>query len=644
MEKLDKQEKLARLEKEYQNLPKGSLSIQTRNGSHYYYRSWREASGVKSEYIGKVSDIDESVINKLKKDLQRGKELSKEIIALRKELRAPKNNDGFSCHVSLGKDDPSLSAFANYKKRFIYSKLMRYLTSPVNSRICALYGLQRSGKTTLMKQAMIELNRRSVKNAYILADHTNKFSDISSDLKKLSEMGVNTVFIDEITACADFINMSDVLPNWYAGSMKIVIAGTDSLAISFASHRGLFDKVQLLNTTYVSYAEYVHLFGRKTIEDYMKREIVLYDQSDIAGNDLYKSTHAYLNDAIIKNIERSLMKTDDMPYEVLQGRVNVADIVYRIVNHNVHQFVLKVMNREFKPADLGSAAETLYKNNGISLEETINMPAISQKVQQALQIEEPKYRSAFITPDMLDQFRYYMSEMNIFAPDNRRVLLSSGSLSKQGEADNILLIPGLRWQIAAESIRNVIDDPAFNDFSEEEKDLILSKIEQSMYGEQVEELVRYDISQFYSFDTKRYLVAKLTANLPDTKYCEYDAAVIDKKEKTICLFEIKHGTIDLTNQKYSDAAGRHLLNQTVSSVLEKSYKIAGRFVLHNGLTKELKNGLRFINISDFLLHMKDYLDLSQQNQIKTITEKIAVGKEQAAAQSSNKDKQKDHSR
>ena len=49
-----------------------------------------------------------------------------------------------------------------YKKRFLYSQLYDYINkkmSPeLNSKVCCLYGMRRTGKTVMMHQAMREIN------------------------------------------------------------------------------------------------------------------------------------------------------------------------------------------------------------------------------------------------------------------------------------------------------------------------------------------------------------------------------------------------------------------------------------------------------------------------------------------------------
>ena len=64
----------------------------------------------------------------------------------------------YKTNVVLGDE---LKAFAEgvkkYEKRDCFCKLSRYLKCESNDRICIIYGLRRTGKTTMLRQAIGEL-------------------------------------------------------------------------------------------------------------------------------------------------------------------------------------------------------------------------------------------------------------------------------------------------------------------------------------------------------------------------------------------------------------------------------------------------------------------------------------------------------
>lgn len=55
----------------------------------------------------------------------------------------------------------------SFKTRDCFSQLMHYLKAPCDDKVCIVYGLRRTGKTTMLKQAIAELELERDKCAYI---------------------------------------------------------------------------------------------------------------------------------------------------------------------------------------------------------------------------------------------------------------------------------------------------------------------------------------------------------------------------------------------------------------------------------------------------------------------------------------------
>ena len=113
-------------------------------------------------------------------------------------------------------------------KKFIYGKDY--------TRVCAVYGLQSTGKRTVMLQAIADMSEEEfARTAYIKAKDTDTIQDVADDVHLLDKIGVEYVFVDEITCIKDFIDGAALLSDIYAMmGMKIVLTGTGSPAISSA--------------------------------------------------------------------------------------------------------------------------------------------------------------------------------------------------------------------------------------------------------------------------------------------------------------------------------------------------------------------------------------------------------------------------
>lgn len=205
----------------------------------------------------------------------------------------------------LGKDLVS----CNYKKeRYLIQDLMNYLYDRNSNRVCVLYGLRRTDKTVLMKQAIQHLLDNGIDNvAYITLTATQSIETVYKQLNNEIKRGIKYFFLDEITMVANFIQSSALLADKYAAQdIKIVLAGTDSFLLDLARRDQLYDRTVTINTSYISFKEYNYLFGSNILE-YIREGGVLYP--DNLYN--YESTHKYISTAITNNIINSLLRSNN---------------------------------------------------------------------------------------------------------------------------------------------------------------------------------------------------------------------------------------------------------------------------------------------------------------------------------------------
>ena len=156
-----------------------------------------------------------------------------------------------------------------------FAKLQRYLSADgdwARGRVCALYGVRSTGKTTMLLQAVDRLPEEAfAQAAYIKIEETDVMEDLISDLKALREENMRYVFIDEVTQMRDFIDSAAVLSDLYAMmGMKIVLSGDDSLGIWLAKDNELFDRIRIVHTTVLPFREYSRLMGAESIDVYLR--------------------------------------------------------------------------------------------------------------------------------------------------------------------------------------------------------------------------------------------------------------------------------------------------------------------------------------------------------------------------------------
>lgn len=303
--------KIIELEQEIALLPVGYISRKTINGKTRYYRQWTESGKVKSKYIR------EDEYGKISQAIARRKELQKQLKELKNQqsIKAELADD-YETNVLSG--ESLLTAcrqVQSYKKRDCFEQLEKYLYGNSYGRVCVVYGLRRTGKTTMLFQAMADLPIEQT--VYIKAHVTDTMAMLNRDLKKLSVRGYKYIFLDEVTLLEDFIDSAALFSDIYAmQGMKIVMSGTDSLGFWFAEHEELYDRVITIHTTFIPFREHSRLLDIHDIDEYIRYGGTLragevdFDDPDLNIEDASfrddESTRRYIDTAICKNIQHSL--------------------------------------------------------------------------------------------------------------------------------------------------------------------------------------------------------------------------------------------------------------------------------------------------------------------------------------------------
>ncbi len=145
--------------------------------------------------------------------------------------------------------------------RSMLRELMDYLNhdSPNNARVCTLYGLRRTGKTTLILQAIRKLLEQGVP-----ADRIGLFTGLRGDsfdelyLELEARPRLRYVFVDEIGFFSGLLQNGSYLYDTLVRlrGQKVVIAGTNLLALYVAEKQTLYDRCHVIRVPFLSFYEH----------------------------------------------------------------------------------------------------------------------------------------------------------------------------------------------------------------------------------------------------------------------------------------------------------------------------------------------------------------------------------------------------
>ena len=514
----------------------------------------------------------------------------------------PSQTTEFHTNVVTGAGLQALAnSVAKYGKRDCFSTLQKFVNGSYDGKICILYGLRQTGKTTLLFQMLSELPIE--KTAYIKVQTTDDMSRLTKDLKVLFELGYRYVFIDEITLLSDFIDTAAVLSDVFSMmGMKIVVSGTDSLGFAMANRDELYDRSVTIHTSFIPFREYARLLNIRSVDSYieyggtLKMENMSFDDPDAAFDEVAfrddESTRKYIDTAISRNIQHTLKNDHYGEYfnqlRELYEKGELTNVINRIVQHMNHRFVLRVVEDEFKSHDFGSAKELLLHDlpaERATVLYDVNEKQILERLKAIIEVKEKSETTVPITQEHIDKVKKYLLMLDLIVNCPERY--ESGK-----QAEHIVFSQsGMRYAIAKALVYSLMQDAYFASIPEADKAYITGKILDDVKGRMLEDIVLLEVRKTAP-STMEAFKFKFDAG------GEFDMVIYDKAGQNCRIYEIKHSTE--ANEKQT----LHLRDAEKCQIVEKRFgPISGKFVLYRG-KDTFAEGVQYLNVENFLCGLK----------------------------------------
>ena len=600
---MTKQEKILRIgeiEQELIKLPKGRVFYKAIKGKEQPYLQWSENGKSRTQYV-KVGERDEVF-----RQLELRSQLMKELEALKRmpaEKETLAEEAAFKTNVVIGKAlEDQIQSVKNYQTRDCYEKLQKFINAETFGKVCILYGLRRTGKTTLLFQLLAGLSTEErTKAVYIKARVTDRFADINADLKTLRSMGYQYAFLDEITLMEDFIDCASILSDIYAmQGMKIILSGTDSLGFWMAAGNELYDRAYMIHTTYIPFREYSRLLGIDDIDEYIRYGGTLMpgetnfddpdalDESSAFRDD--ETTRRYIDTAVCKNIQHSLACFENGNYfrhlRDLYEADELTSAINRIIESMNHQFLIRTLIIRFKSHDLGSAAQILQKETDpekqTDILEKIDKEAVTRRLMDLLEIRNQEDQKVGITKTHVAEIKEYLKALDLV------VDCPSETTIPEAEPNEYVLFtqPGMRFCQAQALVHVLMKDPLFRSFDEWEKKLATDKILEDVRGRMMEDIVLLDRVRSLPRGKRAF---KLILSRK-----EFDMAVYDTQQHTIEEYEIKHSRERAPEQR------QVLLDEELNKEVTAKYgKVTRKSVIYRG-KPGTEGPVEYCNAEDYL--------------------------------------------
>lgn len=505
---------------------------------------------------------------------------------------------GFFTNVKTGDDlIPLCNVVRSYKKRDCFKHLRSFITGDYSGRVCILYGLRRTGKTTLLLQMIGELPRE--KTAYIKVQTSSTMSDLTKDLEKLEKSGYRYIFIDEITLLEDFIDTAAVLSDIFSMmGMKIVLSGTDSLSFAMADRDELYDRNVMIHTSFIPFREYSRLLGIRSIDSYieyggtLKKENMGFDDDDMRSDEVSfrddESTRKYIDTAISRNIQNALKNNRFGSYfnslQELYDHGELTNAINRIVEDMNHRFLLSVVEREFKSHDLGSAKNLMLHEVPLPRAHVlsdVDEEQIVARLKAIIDVKEKQELSVPVTQAHIETVRKYLLMLDLICNCPYRA-------ENIGEQDHYIFTqPGMRYAIAKALVYSLMQDSYFSSVSERDRSYIIEKILSDVKGRMLEDIVLLETVKTLPSSKKAFQYRFAEGG-------EFDMVVYDSKTNDCSIFEVKH------SDKITADQTKHLNDEEKCAMIQRRYgQIKGKYVLYRGETRKAGN-VDYVNVEEYL--------------------------------------------
>ena len=586
-------ERIRDLEMAIAALPVGYISRKTINGKIKKYHQWTEDGKKKSKYL------DDDAASEMEILIEERRNLEQELRELKKSLPdslRKKNIAGnvFRTSVLIGDAlKRYVDPIRSLQRRDCFDMLEDYLEREYTGKVFILYGLRRTGKTTLIKQAIASLSLSDFRRtAFIQVNPGDTLGDINVDLKWLSEKGYKNVFLDEGTFAVEFIEGAALLSEIYAASgMHIVLSGTDSLGFIFSESDELYDRCIMLHTTFIPYREFEKVLGISGIDEYIQ-----YGGTMSLGGKHYNeaatfktkaSTDEYIDSAIAKNIQHSLRYYQDGGHfrhlAELFEKNELTSAINRVVEDINHRFTIEVLTKDFISNDLAISRRNLRKDREkpTDILDRIDKETFTEGLRRMLEILNKEEQIVQITETHRIEIKEYLNLLDLTVD----ILTEFIPVRNEKIYRTAIAQPGMRYAQAESLVRQLLLDKEFQNISAKDRVFVLERIMNEIKGRMMEDIVILETMMA----SREKEVFKLQFAVG-----EFDMVIVDPAAITCEIYEIKH------SEKAVPEQYKNLIDKEKCKATEFRFgEIKRKAVIYRGEDKS-DGDIEYLNVEKYL--------------------------------------------
>lgn len=477
-----------------------------------------------------------------------------------------------------------------------------------DGNVLVLYGLRRTGKTTMVEQAF-SLYNGNEKCAFYEVQNGDDLGDIQDALVQEKENGISIICFDEVTKASDFVTNASVLADVFAKEgMKIILAGTDSLAFHLADSTELYDRTIQIRTTHITFAEHSKVLSVSDVDDYIEFGGLMSHGADRnSGVYSYESACKYLDSSVAENIVNSIQKSaednclDDLSIS------EVKTIIEKLVEVYGGRFDKKLAQRTLTSV---SVNDTPKRISASEIDADIINRLVSKEEKQIITKEFlPKINASgevrtIVTDTMLSRLKKYLINMDVLSATPLYSYEYNDTFGWTWDAgfEYYIVQPAIKYYHLQEGKNFFLTSSIYKDLTQYQRNLLAQKLDEKIKGDMLEQIVLFDVKA--DLNAESFDVLKPEFRINGQKKGEYDMLIYDRQQNGYWCFEIKHSERQIENQIV------HLQNEKFREVIDRQYGTRiNAYVLYRGKTAMSEFGVQYINVAKFLIAIHEFHDL-----------------------------------
>lgn len=473
---------------------------------------------------------------------------------------------------------------SNNERSFVNKDLVNFFNNSKN-KLAILYGIRRTGKTYGILQSIRDLINNGTdvsKIIYIAVRQNNSIFDIDlmSFVRKLIMcFNVKYIFIDEVTYTDGDLCCFNGLVS-LAKDYKIVMSGTCSYVFSLSLGQTIYDRVDLIDVSYISFEDFKKVFPHSTIDNYIHSGGILWGtEENFNSNKKLIHSNKYSENSIIQNLLAGFSRFRSLSYPNLYKLYQdeqedvIVSIIKRWLLRKICIFSKKEIFSVLTRLKESDKIRSYYRESEIYedylqdiFNNFINNLNKESKIDlTGFELDGKKDRKKFLQ-DLSDELREYLT--------------SIGCLFSIG--DNDYLLPILYYTCMSNELYDYVVSNVGDNFDKNILNLIYSTLKEFLY----EEIVRIEL--------EKRGIKTLKVRIRETK--EVDIVT------SSCLIEVKSSSI--FRKEYH--------KWLVDEEIQEKYKNRKSIVLYNGKERVVIDDdtgitIYYYNITDFLSNIDKYI-------------------------------------